>query len=329
MRRSIIAAVAAVAVLAGAPVAAQQPAEEGVRVGPASFVRQSIRRRRWRRRRCCSTTSCASRRSPGARWCPTTIRRPGGCSASSQEIKPHTYKWHKRAKDWTWDTLLIKSPAINALCMPGGKIAVFTGILDQLKLTDDELAMVIGHEMAHALREHARERAAKNMLTNVGALAVGVLIGGGAGDIARMGGGLLSLSFSRDNEQEADLVGMELAARAGYNPEAALSLWEKMGQRAEDLQVALAVDASHQRGAHRRDQAQPAARGAALREGQGDEAAACARPDAGNSAGAARARACARADPGNSTGAGQGQLSASRHACARSGVLWHIAQRTG
>jgi Zn-dependent protease with chaperone function len=88
----------------------------------------------------------------------------------AQDLLPHAAKWNPRAKAWKWDITVIKTPAINALCMPGGKIAVFTGILDALKLTDDELAVVLGHEMAHALREHARARAAKVTLTNVGTL---------------------------------------------------------------------------------------------------------------------------------------------------------------
>ena len=96
----------------------------------------------------------------------------------AQDLLPHAQKWNPRAKDWKWDITVIKTPAINALCMPGGKIAVFTGILDALKLTDDELAVVLGHEMAHALREHARARTAKVTLTNVGTLAIGLVIGG-------------------------------------------------------------------------------------------------------------------------------------------------------
>ena len=117
--------------------------------------------------------------------------------------------------------------------MPGGKIAVFTGILDALKLTDDELAVVLGHEMAHALREHARARTAKVTLTNVGTLAIGLVIGGNVGELARQGGGLLALRFNRDDERDADLVGLELAARAGYDPQAGITLWEKMAQAAK------------------------------------------------------------------------------------------------
>jgi predicted Zn-dependent protease len=150
-----------------------------------------------------------------------------------QDLLPHSYKFNERAKSWKWEVNVVNSPSINAFCMPGGKIAFFTGILQQLQLTDDEVAMIMGHEIAHALREHARERAAKTTLTNVGALAVGVLVGGNVGELARVGGGLLSLKFSRSDETEADLVGMELAARAGYDPRAGITLWEKMSRAAK------------------------------------------------------------------------------------------------
>jgi predicted Zn-dependent protease len=119
--------------------------------------------------------------------------------------------------------------------MPGGKIAFYTGILETLKLTDDEVAMVMGHEMAHALREHARERMGKSMVTNGAARIGGALVAGVFGinpnltDMAARGGAsLLSLRFSREDESEADLVGMELAARAGYDPRAGVTLWQKM-----------------------------------------------------------------------------------------------------
>jgi len=145
-----------------------------------------------------------------------------------RDLAPFAEKFNARAKDWKWEVHIVNSRQINAFCMPGGKIAFFTGILSRLKLSDDEVAMVMGHEIAHALREHARERMAKQTLTNIGAIAVNVLVGGNAGELARIGGGLLGLKFSRDDEREADLVGMELAARAGYDPRSGVTLWEKM-----------------------------------------------------------------------------------------------------
>ena len=114
--------------------------------------------------------------------------------------------------------------------MPGGKIAFYYGILDRLKLSDDEVAMVMGHEMTHALREHAREQMGKTMATR-GAVEIGAAIlglGNGGRLLADMGGQLLTLEFSRDDETEADLVGLELAARSGYDPRAGVTLWQKM-----------------------------------------------------------------------------------------------------
>ena len=150
--------------------------------------------------------------------------------AIAQRLIPFTYEWNERARQWRWEINLIASPQINAFCMPGGKIAFFTGILDKLKLSDDEVAMVMGHEMTHALREHARERIGKTAATR-GAIELGAAIfglGNGGRYLAGMGGQLLTLQFSRSDESEADLVGMELAARAGYDPHAGVTLWQKM-----------------------------------------------------------------------------------------------------
>ena len=151
--------------------------------------------------------------------------------AIAKRIIPFTEEWNPRAREWQWEVNLIGSQQINAFCMPGGKIAFFHGILAQLQLNDDEVAMIMGHEMAHALREHARERIGKNMATR-GGLEIGAAIlglGGLGRAAADMGGQLLQLKFGREDETEADLVGMELAARAGYNPAAGVSLWNKMG----------------------------------------------------------------------------------------------------
>ncbi len=150
--------------------------------------------------------------------------------AIAAKIIPHALVWNPRAKDWKWEVNLVGSEQINAFCMPGGKIAFFSGILDQLKLTDDEVAMVMGHEIAHALREHARERMGKGAATNIGANVLSQLFGLGelGQTLTSYGAQLLTLRFGREDESEADLVGMELAARAGYNPRAGVTLWQKM-----------------------------------------------------------------------------------------------------
>lgn len=150
--------------------------------------------------------------------------------AIAAKIIPLAGEWNDRAKGWSWEVNLIGSKQINAFCMPGGKIAVYTGIVQTLKLTDDEVAMVLGHEIAHALREHARERMGKNAATGLGASLLSQYFGFGqlGQTVTNYGAQLLTLQFSREDESEADLVGMELAARAGYDPRAGVTLWQKM-----------------------------------------------------------------------------------------------------
>ena len=150
--------------------------------------------------------------------------------AIANRLIPSTAQWNPDSRKWKWEVNLIGSNQINAWCMPGGKIAFYTGILDQLKLTDDEVAMIMGHEMAHALREHARERMAKSKATGLGLSVASQLLGlGQLGDVAaNMGTQLLTLKYGRDDETEADLVGLEIAARGGFKPEASVQLWKKM-----------------------------------------------------------------------------------------------------
>ncbi len=148
----------------------------------------------------------------------------------AERLIPFTPPWNERASQWQWQVSAIQSEDINAFCMPGGKIVFFTGIMEKLDLTDDEVGMIMGHEMAHALREHGREQLAKGMATSLSLRIGAELIGLGdwGGVAADIGSDLLTLKFSRDNETEADLVGLELAARAGYRPDAGVSLWQKM-----------------------------------------------------------------------------------------------------
>lgn len=142
------------------------------------------------------------------------------------------------ASDWNWEVNVQKSEEVNAYCMPGGKIMVFSGIIEKTDATDDELAAMIGHEIAHALREHGRERMSTAFVQQVGLIGFAAYLSGKDGNrlskevalqAAALGATLFfALPNSREQEREADKIGLELAARAGYNPMAAVSLWRKM-----------------------------------------------------------------------------------------------------
>lgn len=133
------------------------------------------------------------------------------------------------ASAWEWEVHVISSDAVNAWCMPGGKMAVYTGLLTKIKPTDAELAAVMGHEISHALREHARERMSQQMVTNVGLSILSVATGVSSDLSSKLTDVMFTLPNSRTHESEADLMGVELAARAGYDPRAAVTLWQKMG----------------------------------------------------------------------------------------------------
>lgn len=209
---------------------AQRAAEPGVKVGNPSFVRKLV--------------SAESVEQIGEKQYLQLLQKGGQQGALlldnhpqvqrvrkiAHDLLPHAGRWNERAKAWQWEVNVFRAPTINAFCMPAGKIAFFTGILDQLNLTDDEIAVIMGHEIAHALREHARERLAKQRLTSFSVTAVAIVFGEAAGQLANAGGGLYGLKFGRNDETEADLIGMELAARAGYNPAAGITLWEKMAK---------------------------------------------------------------------------------------------------
>ncbi|HZX32609.1 MAG TPA: M48 family metallopeptidase [Rhodocyclaceae bacterium] len=153
--------------------------------------------------------------------------------AIAQRLIPATAAFRSDAPGWKWETHVIDSPEVNAWCMPGGKIAVYSGLIEKLNLTDDELAAVMGHEIAHALREHGRERASQAMATGLGLSVLSAAVGASQSqtDLAKLVTDLtISLPNSRGFETEADRIGVELAARAGYDPRAALTLWQKMSK---------------------------------------------------------------------------------------------------
>ena len=135
------------------------------------------------------------------------------------------------ALNWNWQVNVIKEDTVNAWCMPGGKIVVYTGIIDSLKLTDGELAAIMGHEISHALKEHSREQASKQALSSIGVSVIAEVAG--LGDLGYTALALgaqygLTLPFSRKCETEADNMGTELMARAGYDPHEAVNVWNKM-----------------------------------------------------------------------------------------------------
>jgi predicted Zn-dependent protease len=150
--------------------------------------------------------------------------------AIASRIIPQTQVFRPDARNWQWEVNVIDSNQINAFCMPGGKIMVFTGLIDRLRTSDSELAVVIGHEVAHALREHSREQVSQSAAANA-VIGIGSAIFGleGAGDLAGAAyESLIATRFSRSHEIEADRIGLELAARAGYDPRAGVTLWQKM-----------------------------------------------------------------------------------------------------
>lgn len=153
--------------------------------------------------------------------------------AIAQRLIAQSARFNPRAAGWAWEVNVIDAPTVNAFVMPGGKIMVFDGLIDRLRLTDDELAAIVGHEIAHALLEHGRARMSEAVLKNVGlnlAAAYFGLSDVGTAALAQAAQLAITLPYSRSHETDADLLGIELAARAGYDPRAAVSVWRKMAQ---------------------------------------------------------------------------------------------------
>lgn len=154
----------------------------------------------------------------------------------ARALIPHSVRFNRDAEKWRWEVNLIHSKTVNAFCMPGGKIAFFSGILDALQLTDDEVAAVMGHEIAHALLEHGRARMSEQVLKSVGIAVAATVFNLGQLStelLAHAANLAVSLPYARKQETDADLVGMELVARAGRDPRAAAAVWRKMAQLAE------------------------------------------------------------------------------------------------
>jgi len=151
--------------------------------------------------------------------------------AVADRLIPQTAVFRPDAAKWQWEVNVLESDQLNAWCMAGGKIAFYSGLIEKLELTDAEIAAIMGHEIAHALREHARERVSRSMATGMVVGAASAILGVGQvgsdlmGQVAKV---TFELPNSRLHETEADRIGVELAARGGYDPYAAVGLWKKM-----------------------------------------------------------------------------------------------------
>ncbi|AMC36320.1 M48 family metallopeptidase [Janthinobacterium sp. B9-8] len=162
----------------------------------------------------------------------------------ANRIIPQASVFRPDASQWQWEVNVENSPELNAYCMAGGKIMFYSGIIEKLKLNDDEIAQIMGHEISHALREHSRERMSSAYNKQLAMQGLSLLTGGKYDGYMGMADELMQVGYflpnSREHESEADTMGLELAARAGYKPQAAVSLWQKMaaaskGQPAEFL----------------------------------------------------------------------------------------------
>ncbi|MFM0221592.1 M48 family metallopeptidase [Paraburkholderia dipogonis] len=146
---------------------------------------------------------------------------------------PYSLKWNERAKNWKWDVAVVRSPDIRMYCLPGGKIVVYGGLLDRARLNDNELGMLIGHEIAHALREHARERLGQLQASQLDSSGTIPQLFGladlGAAPLG-IGSRLLEMKYENTDETEADVIGSDIASRAGFDPRAAVTLWDKLAQ---------------------------------------------------------------------------------------------------
>nr|WP_244220942.1 M48 family metallopeptidase [Paraburkholderia aromaticivorans] len=149
------------------------------------------------------------------------------------KLIPYSLKWNERAKNWKWDVAVVRSPDIRMYCLPGGKIVVYGGLLDRARLNDNELGMLIGHEIAHALREHARERLGQLQASQLDSSGTIPQLFGladlGAAPLG-IGSRLLEMKYENTDETEADVIGSDIASRAGFDPRAAVTLWDKLAQ---------------------------------------------------------------------------------------------------
>jgi predicted Zn-dependent protease len=233
---------AALAACAGAapaqqPAPAQTTVQDGIEVRPMSRARVLVSEQQLDAQAKQQYVAMMQQANQKGALVPPADPQVARLRTIARRLIPYTARWNPAAAKWDWQVNLIASPEVNAFCMPGGRIGFYSGILTQLKLTDDEAAAVMGHEVAHALREHSRAQMVKSAGTNVGFRLGGALLAsifgldpGVTDTVAQYGAQFTSLKFSRDDEREADLIGLDIAARAGFDPRAGIAVWEKMAK---------------------------------------------------------------------------------------------------
>ena len=233
--RRVFLAVALCAAL-GVAHAGQAVVQDGIAVRPLSMLRKFIPEEQFNQQAQVQYLDMLGQAQRQQALAPDNNPQVIRLRAVARRIIPFATRWNPAAAKWKWQVNLIGSKQVNAFCMPGGRIAFYSGIINSLNMTDDEIAAVMGHEIAHALREHGRERAVTSTGAKLGGRILGAIVAAKTGVDPQLGeslgsaaGDLLSLKFSRDDEREADLIGLDLAARAGFDPRAGVVLWQKMG----------------------------------------------------------------------------------------------------
>jgi hypothetical protein len=221
---------AATAAPASSPTSTPYGPSQAIRYGSAAVFRNLIPSSMLESQATAEFDEIARGADHASRLYPATDARVKRLRSMTDELIPFSLKWNERAKNWKWDIAVVRSPDIRMYCLPGGKIVVYSGLLDRARLNDNELGMLLGHEIAHALREHARERLGEQQAAQLGSGSIPQLFGLADLGAAPLGIGtqLLEMKYESTDETEADVIGSDIASRAGFDPRAAITLWDKL-----------------------------------------------------------------------------------------------------
>ncbi|MBR7893612.1 M48 family metallopeptidase [Burkholderia multivorans] len=215
---------------AAASAKAYTPAPQQVRLGNAIAFRSLIPSPLLEQLTASEYAQIVQTAADEKRLLPASQPRMKRLHAIVAKLAPYSVKWNDRVKGWTWDVNAIRSREIRLTCLPGGKILVYTGLLDRVRLNDDELGVLIAHGIPHALREHARSNFGATSQTSLRAATLPPLFGVGdpLPQSLHLGERLQTLRYDPTDETEADVIGGDIAARAGFDPRAAITLWDKL-----------------------------------------------------------------------------------------------------